>query len=364
MLTIAEDASNVDDRITELIDNIKQIELPELIIAKTATTILVDAFDQSMNLIDYNVREAFLKENVSNETEYLTQPVLSTATIYGLLANVLMYEAEWIKPLEPNKYILQLKCNFGEKTYKHYVPPPRKIKKKKIIKERKKQGTGAEFNSQLTFVMNSNPDAYSDDDTIPTDILVFKIKVFRNGKVQLPGNHLAYVDALISSIKYIETTANYTFNSHILDISQLICTICICICMKNYKFEIKKTENQIIDLTQLELVFNNKKIISTLSTILINEVIYNTERSNLSVLFHTPTYLLPNKLLRLTIEKSGKVNIKGGLYIEYSTQVFLLLNDILKSYSNIIVHKYRVKPEPYNIFHDKSDEDVLAFFGF
>lgn len=365
------DAAEIADgehmsKMNDIIAHMRQIILPMAPRnpMPAQSSVVVDDFDQSMNLLNREVKEKFTTELVGIETQHLTFPKLSTSTIYGMFANVSMHEADWVKQFDVDKYVLALRCNFGEKIYRHYAPPPRKIKKKKKGKpERKKQGTGTEFNSQLTFIMNSAPNDFTDDDIIPTNHLVFKIKVFRNGKIQLPGNYLHHVDQIVHCTRHIESLINNRFNVGQSDISKLAHIMSINICMKNYKFEIKHQDKQTIDLVKLAAAFDDKRLLRQ-SNIPhhINEVAPNTARANLSVLFKTPTYSDVNKTLRLTIEKSGKVNIKGGLYVEYSANVFALLDFIIDRAPGIVVNMYQPRIEEYNIADDRTNDEIVGYW--
>lgn len=364
MLETATQAS-MAPTLTEIIDAVRQIEVPALQPkAESSLELIVDNFDQSMNLLNYEVREKFMREQISPETTILTFPELSTTTIYGQFTNVQMHEREWVQILEPSKYILELRSNFGSKVYERYIPPPRKIKKPKKGKERKKQGTGTEFHSQLTFVMNTNPEQYGDQDQVPTDQSVFKIKVFRNGKTQFPGKCPCHVDSIIRSMKHIEQVLNQTFHSQTVDISKRIHAISINICMKNYKFRIKKASKQVINLNALQEAFKNPFLLNQAEALQgIFEVSLNTTNSNLSIIFKTPTYMDKDKTLRLTIEKSGKVNIKGGLYIEHSAQIFGLLEYVIRHTPNSIISIYQPRNDELNVPQTLSNSEVIRLWS-
>jgi hypothetical protein len=356
-----------DDPMIPMIEQVKNITYNATTHVKKPTNVEVDDFDKTMNLLDVSVNARFKSEKIGDETRHLTQPRITTATVVGMFANVNMMEAVWVKELPVCKEVLMLRCNFGEKIYKNWVPPERKPKKKKDTKKestRKKQGTGLEFNTQLTFVMNSDPDIYFDDDIIPTDILTFKVKVFRNGKIQLPGTDATHVDAILRAIRKIESVCNAQYCTGEIDMLKWIMIYNVNLFMKNYKFQIKKAKNQLINLARLSSVFRSEKIAEqSNTTIAIYEVNYDRSSTNCSVLFSTPVYNKPDKRLRMTIEKSGKVNIKGGLYVEHSTQAFNILDYILRTTSNIIVDEHSTNHKKSNVKQTMTDDEIILMWS-
>ncbi len=347
---------------TLITETVRAIELPEQVIIRPSTIIEVDEFDPTMNLLDADVKHRFKTETIGSETTNLTAPVMNTATIFGKYSNVEMFEGDWVKVLPVNKIILAMPSNFGTKIYDKYKMPAKKIKKKKITNkpERKKQGTGLEFNSQLTFIMNVNADKYSADDIIPEEQDVLKFKVFRNGKIQLPGSKLIFIDIILEHVKYLESVFNATFHVNEFDLTKHINVFNVNVCMKNYKFNIKlNSETHIINCERLFNVIQKERHKSPLA---IADVINNTSRNNISILFKTPTFSDKNKLLRLTVERSGKVNIKGGLYVEHSRQVFDFIDSIFANNHNIIIKKYKFNPNRFNVPQTKSDAEIITYW--
>jgi hypothetical protein len=371
MLSVADNATKLDiedkyeDEIRSLMEEAKKIEKP--ITKKTTsnkTYVLAPDFDKKTNLLDQEVKYDFENEIVAEATPYLTQPMLTIATLIGNFANVQMHEGEWVKALTPNKYILALCSNFGTKVYEKYTLPPKKpkTKSKKKKPDRKKQGDGTEFSSQLTFVMNVYPDLYND--IIPMNADIFKIKVFRNGKIQFPGiKDKKIVDHIIESIKCIESKCNATFNAEQSDLSKLIFITNINVFMKNYKFNILLKDNQIVNLNLFADILKSDRYTALCNApIRVHSLKYDNSQTHLSVLFETPIYLDQDKKMLLTIEKSGKVNIKGGLYVEYSKNVFDLINNIIKYESTALINKYILKKECFNVEQTKTLDELFYDF--
>jgi hypothetical protein len=348
-----------------LIKEVKKIRKPKYTAKKKNSSIEVIDFDKSMNILDTDVRYKFKNEIISPETAYLSSPKLTTATLSGGFANIKMHESDWIKDMVASKYLLLFRCNFGEVVYDKYIPPPRKEKKKKNNDKktnRKKQGTGTEFNSQITIYVNAEHYLYTDDDIIPSSVPVFKFKIFRNGRTQLPGGDINLIDNVVSSAKNIESYLNRIFFEKETELCKLIMIININICMKNYKFSIALKNTQLINLERIRdlyLEYSQSKDFSyredmpleerLTQDIAISDIIPNGSFTNLSIVFKTPIYSDPEKTMRMTIEKGGKVNIKGALYIEYSRQCFYLLDKFLKEDKHIILDKYKIKPLEYNV---------------
>lgn len=115
---------------------------------------------------------------------HFTEYKLSTITVDAFLTNVEFHEEDMVQWATPNKRVIRVCSNFGEVIYDKYTPPLPKVKsnrgrkkKEKPKKKRQIQGSGKYMNSQATFeVLSIN---------IPNKI--YKIKIFRNGRIQIPG---------------------------------------------------------------------------------------------------------------------------------------------------------------------------------
>jgi hypothetical protein len=351
------------ENIQNYIDIVKEIKAPQRTVAKKVKVLKVDVFDESMNLLNIDSLNNFKTESVYKETARITKPRMTTSTIFGLLTGVVFYEEELVKLLSCNKHILELRSNYGKKCYDKYIKPIQKQKPKKNKNStRKKQGDGSEFSSQLTFVMNVYPELYTDEDIIPSHADIFKIKIFRNGKLQFPGNMISQVDNLLTTIKYIETTLNIHLKSEETELEKLIIATNVNVNMKNYNFRIIINNNtQVINLRALHNIFKEKTILKY-ANISIHDVEYNGSNTNMDVLFNTPVAYNPTKTLRLTIEKTGKCNIKGGLYVEHATEVCRLVDNIIMHMPHIIINKFREQVGVFNVENNMTDCDILAMY--
>ena len=110
----------------------------------------------------------------------------STLTLTGEFTNLSFDETRDFDLLRPrDNRIIKLKCNFGE--YQHpasavtlvereHQHSTRRLQTQKMHHKRRMAGNGRSFGSQITFYVWSNLNAK-----------IYKIKVFRNGKFQIPG---------------------------------------------------------------------------------------------------------------------------------------------------------------------------------
>lgn len=131
----------------------------------------------------------------------------STCSVNGLLTNVRFEEEEIIDFLECRGNILRMDCNFGHVISEKYMnmQPEKKSnrgrkKKERTRKSRKYQGDGTCFNSQITFTVLGThirripyvPDKHhlktiklgGGKESVTKE---YKIKVFRNGSITVPG---------------------------------------------------------------------------------------------------------------------------------------------------------------------------------
>jgi hypothetical protein len=131
----------------------------------------------------------------------------STCSVNGVLTNVKFEEEEIINFLSCDGNILRMDCNFGHVISERYISmqPEKKSnrgrkKKERTRKTRKYQGDGTCFNSQITFTVLGThirkipfvPDKHhlktikvgGGKESVTKE---YKIKVFRNGSVTVPG---------------------------------------------------------------------------------------------------------------------------------------------------------------------------------
>lgn len=231
--------------------------------------------DEKYNLLK-SVDE-FTKPLYDGRDEVLSEPVTTTVTLSGRLLNVSFHEQELITKLEPTGNVVMLKCNYGTKTQDNWEEPSkvkksnrgRKKQEKPKKRQRKIQGTGECFNSQLTFVMRQMVPAHltksatyyefysgNKDDT-PVAVY-FKIKVFRTGVIQIPGARPDLLPYIVASCEEICEHLNKALTPP--DSDKRVTIGRLHAVMKDYKFYVSLQKGQMLDLYMLKLIFTVDKL--------------------------------------------------------------------------------------------------------
>jgi len=112
----------------------------------------------------------------------LTEPVSTMITIITQLPNFKMHEKDQSDKATPTYEVCAIVSNFSEKYHESYTPPPLKVKtnkgRKKSVKVMRRtravSGSGKFFGSQASYYIRALNK-------------IFKVKVFRNGMIQIPG---------------------------------------------------------------------------------------------------------------------------------------------------------------------------------
>ena len=277
------------------------------------------SFDEKINLLDPQIRKSF-NDTILFENAIFTSPQSTTITMEGFIDNVNFKENELIMLLEPDDEIPIIKCNFARKVYPGYTEPVKvkksnrgRKKREKKKKNRKKQGLGTEFNTQITFVVrpDDSVDDYADGVFIIPACKVYKFKVFRTGKIQLPGVSPESIDEVIHCAHKIVKMLQYTDcdgvkNAKLLNINHV---------MKNYKFKVKTRQSQNLDLLYLKGVFLEEMTRANPTAPPhppVFDVKYTRQETKLAVKFSTPTSRKGDKKLKINVFPSGKINILGA----------------------------------------------------
>jgi hypothetical protein len=262
-------------------------------------------YDRDSNLLTPHVQEEFISEVVFEETELLTEPQITTITTEGFLSNVEFVEEALILVLEPNESVVRIKCNYGNKMHPSYVIPVQikqnnrgRKRKNKAVSTRKKQGTGDSFNSQISV-------------TVILGNSVVKAKVFRNGRIQIPGVTVRKrIPEVIEIGREIARMFDKALNYNVIDPTLKTRLINLNPVMKNYKLHVKMQPGYIIDLNRLCKIMHECKREKILP---IYTIKYRRSGTKFAVKFHTPVYKKPTKTVLFNIFMSGKINILGGL---------------------------------------------------
>jgi hypothetical protein len=315
------------------------------------------------------------KNMVNPSKKIFTTLIPSTLTAKGLLSNISFIEEEIIDMLRPpaGGYILKIGCNYGviENMSPDYEKPPPKVRvsnrgrkpKPKPKSKRKLQGSGKYFSSQITFEIY-NPD----------NDKIYKIKLFRNGRFQVPGVNKPDMSDLI---KPMITLRNYLREEFVDDTIEIQYFISV---MRNYICRIVN-QNILIRLGELETLFKNQKEIDDINpayellnenplklqcvediqkyigkknnSIGIAEIQNNCERYfGLILKFYRPVSWKITKRTTIKILRSGKINIDGGNSIEESFQLYHWLEHIFSEYSSVMLF------DTMKVLSDESDYDI------
>jgi len=283
------------------------------------------------NLIDEETLESFCTPKVTHLDGF--SPLFhNTITLNGKLKNIFFHEEELIGKLSAvNNVVVCIDCNYGTHKNELYVPKRVIIHKKKVKRPRKKQGSGKCFNSQITFYVR-----VQEADGIHKQ---YGFKVFRTGKLQLPGARLETIRGIINSVTPIIHILNGALYPNEADIDKMVSLEYITPSMKNYKFIIEMNPMCILNLAILKKLLLDKKKNreEDAKWPLIHDVCYSGEDTKLYIGFQTPTEDLPYKIMRVNIFSSGRVNILGGLEDVSARRVYKLLHSIFAEHRDQLI---------------------------
>jgi hypothetical protein len=329
----------------------------------------------SRNIHTKNIE--YLKSKLTNKIFTELEP--STLTAQGLLSNISFIEKDLIDLLPtPTGYIELIGCSFGEKLNPNYNIPI-KIKKsgrgrKPIDKPpttRKILGNGKYFSSQITFQIQhpDNPNTK------------YKIKLFRNGKFQVPGIKDPSMTDLIKPIKILqEYLINYFGIEKNIEIKYFIAV------MRNYKCklidpnihvdlellrELIEEEKKYINIKPyISQLFNSMpesmfkeqfKFLGKTNIMNVAEVAYNNDRCfSLNIKFYRPMPNDPDKKTTIKLLKKGKINFDGGNSEIETIELYYYIQNIYNKYANqILVDVSKIQntynPEIYDLVNIYKD---------
>jgi hypothetical protein len=314
MLTWASGDTPIDD-MTQYVMAAEAVNVPEKIeVAYVMPTAAVPNFDEKTDLLDGNVREFYQTEPLSRGLERFTAPTITTMTLQGTYTNVSFNEKERTDGYVVTPDILAHKSNYEKAYWPNWQNiPPAKVsnrgrkKKPKKTKARKRQGTGDEMDSQITYIMRSQSVHYSVHDIIPHDVKKYKFKVFRTGGVQIPGAVASDLDDVISCAKILGESLNFRFHICEEDVSKMTQLAHVNPTMINFKFQIIMPENYIIMVDRL------KKALTTAENPPYKFTTRMSENRLVKVSFSSPTTARPDKAVHFYVFQAGKINILGGV---------------------------------------------------
>jgi hypothetical protein len=300
----------------------------------------VPEFDERFDLSDMNNREEFTNEVIFGpELTLFSGLTPTTITVNGNFTNVAFNEEELINRLTTDEEILACKSNFGKMFYTEYEPPTKskktnrgRKKKEKKVKIRKSQGTGDEMNSQVTFIIKSTT-VNTENGKVPSNAKVYKFKVFRTGKLQLPGVRPADINDVLDCAKILANELDLIL--HVNDASRTMLANLNPV-MKNYKFEVRLPPGHVFILPELKKIMQRMEIdyrrdIASPQpphpTFTFGKVLYGY----MAILFDTPIPTRSDKKVRVKLFMGGKVNILGGLHPDVSRRICEYLHYVIEN---------------------------------
>jgi TATA-box binding protein (TBP) (component of TFIID and TFIIIB) len=269
--------------------------------------------------------------------------ILSTITVEAKISNINFKEKELIEllSLEDKSDIIKIGCNFNEyisDTYLELTKPVKKSnrgrkKKVKPLSNRKIQGNGKYFNSQITFTILDSIDKNK----------FYHLKLFTNGTIQIPfvcNENIEIIKPIINIIiKKIENLKNIKVDS-----DENIEIVYIKSIMRNYKFNLIEPEIY-IDLYKFQSILldykneQNDLDIYKLYNLELSLIKFFPERyTGIILKFKTPIPENQNKLTTVKIFSSGKMNIDGSNSLNESNNIKEIILYLLKKNKETILY--------------------------
>lgn len=287
------------------------------------------------NLINNDNRIIFKRDHI-NENDIFTKPVLTTCTAQAYLTNVKFHEKDFQEIVEIDYPFVQAYSNYGETVVDGYTPfmkrktSSRGRKKKPTPKTtRKVQGNGKCFCSQITFefvcefvelkdgkFMKKSSQFIKDFIATNQERTILKFKLFRNGKIQLPGVKQSNIDLVIWAAKLLGKMVGKNLGTK-PELQFFKAD------MKNYKFEFKRITNNkhIIDLDKLYHLVKESSWV-TKNNVSVKAIIKNFDNRKLSITFRTPNEKAAEDKIRVIVFPRGKVNILGAYDLQQTQEVY------------------------------------------
>ncbi len=343
------DTEDYSEKMAEITNEVRSITLPPTIAPQHAQEKgrSGSMYDEDNTLLDTDVRERFKAECNTPALPLFTALQPTTSTIEGFVSNVKLHERDLIQELYPDEDIVMYRCNFGKVVHDGYVEVEKvrttnRGRKKKPKKERKRkvQGNGTDFNSQVTCVVRSTLSM----------LKVHKIKVFRNGKLQLPGVHQSTVEDAIICAQKVAWVMNVHLHTTETDPAKKAYITNLNPVMKNYKFVVVLPPGHIIDLATLRSIFAQERLHNaTAPRPAIFTIKYSRQdAAKLSIKFDTPMRRRADKRVRINIFMRGRINILGAFHFDTTMVLYKYLHSIFETHrAELIVAEGDRKGDPY-----------------
>jgi TATA-box binding protein (TBP) (component of TFIID and TFIIIB) len=236
----------------------------------------------------------------------------STLTAEGIMSNVSFMEEDHIYLADVGGRIVKVYCNYGELSLDDPNPPVAQRGRRRRVKEqidRIRQGNGKCFDSQITYWVKAL------DNTSKN----YKIKVFRNGKVAVPGGLRADMSDIRDAIDVVVEQFRDIYIDPTIELQGLHPT------MRNYGMHLTNPDLR-IDLPQLKILMAGHY----------RSIKYNRERYSGVIMKIGP--------VTVKVFNSGKINIDGAVNPNDAYDVSLLLGHVMFQAGERVVYKKAVPP--------------------
>lgn len=308
---------------------------------------MLDLVTDVLSLFPYSTFRALMGQFGLVPADYtgsIIEPIKpSTITVGGYFTGIAMHEERDIQKFRKHAVdpIVKIGSNFGEHFADGYADPPPKVKtskrgrkpKPKKVKTRV-QGNGKYFNSQITCTVRS----------LRKPTKVYKIKMFRNGKFQVPGvleDDMADID---EPLELVRDMLSKIFEKEVTIQDRVVQMRNCKTVLSDPMLSINTTE--LGSLIEVEWKGENNMNISSVE--------YKTAQNSNKVVikFSRPTKDKATKKTTLKILKQ-KINIEGAVGKEGVDEIFWWLNDFLLDNYYSVVND----PEAPELDSDSSDTD-------
>lgn len=298
-----------------------------------------------IDIADHDTRQRIIEEQIQPETNIFFEASSTTDTLDGRSLFCTLNEMTDTSKLRPDAIIVSIRSICGVFDYVNYKAPQPKAKHKRLdrglneanmngkYRRNKKKKNANELNSQISFwVRRDTSRVYGPNEIIPASEPVYKFKIFRTGRIQLPGAIRSDYNNVIDCLNLVFDKIHTDLNTSVRpSISSLY------VVMRDYKMGIKIPKNMIIDLDALKSVLIKSAANDLLDDIKLSETRYNDNSSLLFVTFNTPVLGKPEKHTSIKFFRSGSMTILGALSTESTKKVLAYLGKIIEAHYDEIV---------------------------
>lgn len=339
--SLAEPADAASDPIPDNTQKAKTSANPnisaEIRRAKNERYAAMNIADRDNLIIPETRRDVSIELNRIQETPRLTTVSICTATLAAYYPGIQFSTAEIMKHVVPSEIVRVIHSNYGVAGWsdsdvqnlmdRKSATHRRKSQKQKLVQRRRAQGSGIDFNSQITFEL------FMDGPESPHPL---KFKIFQTGTVQLPRALPELLDKLWRGFAIVEESLHSALKRMGGDTIPAVmqCKFSYYV-LKNYKFLIKMGSEEKLRLDVLRQICHEERLARTDTRLVVSPRMVKS--SNLTLTFATPQQHKSDKELLMQIFMKGKVGILGGLSIEDTIFVYHFLDQILCKYWSRIV---------------------------